>query len=133
MLFGKDYEDFRKYLYEGYSLLIRGTIQQNPWRKDRVEMELKVKSMMLLNNVRDELINSIALRMSLNDLDDTFVEEIKEQAAMHKGKTQIKFYIYDDQEGITLELFSRNTAVTLTNDLIHYLDTRPEIEYRVSS
>ena len=131
MLFGKDYEDFRKYLYEGYSLLIKGSVQQNTWRRDSMALEFKIKSILFLNNVRDELVNNLAIRMSLNDLDESIVEEIKEHTSRSKGKTPVKFYIYDDKEGISLELFSRNTEVSLTNDLIQYLDNCPEIEYKV--
>lgn len=132
MLFGKDYEDFRKYLYEGYSLLIKGSVQPNPWRKDNMSLEFKIKSIMFLNNVREELVNNLAIRMSLNDLDESIVEEIKEQTSRNKGKTPVKFYIYDDKEGISLELFSRNTEVSLTNELIQYLENCPEIEYKVN-
>ncbi|MBN1598569.1 MAG: DNA polymerase III subunit alpha [Bacteroidales bacterium] len=132
MLFGKDYEDYRKFLYEGYSLLIKGSVQQNTWRKDVIAMEFKIKSMNILNNARDELVNNISIRMSLNDINDEIIEEIKDKTNDSKGKAKLKFCIYDEEEGLSVELFSRNTSVEITNELITFFNSHPEIDYKVS-
>ncbi len=132
MLFGRDYEDYRKYMYEGYSLLIKGSMQPNQWRREMDSWEFKVKSMIILNNAREEIVNSLAIRIALKDLNEAFINEIREKANQYNGKANIKFYIYDEDEGITLEMFSRNTTVSLTNELIDYLNNRTEIEYKVS-
>jgi len=132
VIFGKEYEDFRKYMFEGYSLLVKGSVQRNAWRKEADIWEFRVKAMTVLNNARDEIINSLSIRMSLNDIDEDIIDEIREQTTKNSGKAQVKFSIYDEAEGISVDLFSRNTSVTVTNDLIRYLRERPEIEYRVS-
>jgi len=132
MLFGKDYEDYRKYLNEGYSLLIKGSVQPNQWKKESTEVEFKIKSMILLNNAREELVRNISLRISLIDLNEKIISEIKNQSDQNKGKTTMKFNIYDEQEGLSIDLFSRNSSVTITDELIEFLNAHPEIEYRVS-
>ncbi len=132
VIFGKEYEDFRKYMFEGYSLLVKGSVQRNAWRKEADIWEFRVKAMTVLNNARDEIINSLSIRMSLNDIDEEIINEIREQTTKNSGKAQVKFSIYDEAEGISVDLFSRNTSVTVTNELIRYLRERPEIEYRVS-
>jgi DNA polymerase-3 subunit alpha len=132
VVFGKDYEDFRKYMFEGYSLLVKGSVQRNTWKRDADIWEFRIKAMTVLNHARDEIINSLSIRMSINDIDEEFIDEIREQTAKSTGKAQVKFSIYDESEGISLDLFSRNTSVTVTNELISYLKERPEIEYKVS-
>ena len=132
VIFGKEYEDFRKYMFEGYSLLVKGSVQRNAWKKDADIWEFRVKAMTVLNNARDEIVNSLSIRMSLNDVNEEIIDEIREQTAKNSGKAQIKFSIYDEKEGISVDLFSRNTSVTVTNQLISYLKERPEIEYKVS-
>lgn len=132
MLFGRDYEDFRKYLYEGYSLLIKGSVQQSLWRKDAQIWEFKVKSIMVLNNAREELVTNLAIGLSLNDLNDELIKEIKQRTSQSNGRTRIKFCIYDESEGISVELFSRNTSVNVTNDLLLFLKDRPELSIKVS-
>jgi DNA polymerase-3 subunit alpha len=132
LVFGRDYEEFRKYMYEGYSLLVKGSVQRNAWKKDADIWEFKIKAMTLLNNARDEIVNKLSLRMSLDDINEEIINEIREQTGKCAGKAQVRFSIYDESEGISVELFSRNTSVTVTNELIAYLKEHPEIEYMVS-
>ncbi len=132
MLFGRDYEDFRKYLYEGYSLLIRGSVQQSLWRKDTQVWEFKVKTIVVLNNAREELVSNLAIGLSLKDLNDELIEEIKQHTSQANGKASVKFCIYDDSEGISIELFSRNTSINVTDELLSFLEERPELSIKVS-
>jgi len=131
MLFGRDYEDYRKYLYEGYSLLIKGSFKLNTWRKEET-WDFKIKSMVVLNNAREELVSRIDVRLSLDDINETLIEEIKTQTSGSTGKATLKFSIYDESEGISLELFSRNTSVTVTNELMQFFEDRPELSVKVS-
>jgi DNA polymerase III subunit alpha len=132
MLFGKDYEDYRKYMYAGYSLLIKAAIQPNQWKKEANELEIKIKSIIMLNNARDELVHKLTVKMSLADLNEELISEFREHSDKNKGKATIRFTIYDEQEGMAVDLFSRNSSITVTNEMIEFLDTHPEIEYKVS-
>ena len=131
MLFGKDYEDFRNYLFEGYSLLIKGVVQENPWRKEARELEFKIKTINMLANVRDEFVKNLSIKMSLSELTNDIIERIHEQTSNSKGKAQISFKICDEQEGMQVEMFSRNTMVQVSNELIKFFETN-NIEYSVS-
>lgn len=132
MLFGKDYEEYRKFLYNGYSLFIKGTVQPNPWKKEITELEFKIKSILLLNNARDELVKNLSIRMSIEDLNEQIISEIHQQSDKNKGKSTLRFNIYDEIEGISVEMFSRSMSVLVSNELIEFLNSHPEIEYRVS-
>ncbi|MCG8698023.1 MAG: DNA polymerase III subunit alpha [Bacteroidales bacterium] len=132
MLFGKDYEEFRKYLYDNYSLIIKGTVQQNAWKKDERALEFKIKKMGLLSNVRDEMVKNISLTIALKHLSEEIVTELKTQTTNHEGKALLKFQVYDESEGIKLDLFSRNSTVDVNEDFVSFLDSHPEIEYKVS-
>jgi DNA polymerase-3 subunit alpha len=131
MLFGKDYEDFRNYLFEGYSLLIKGVVQENPWKKDVRELEYKIKSMTMLANAREEMVKSLSLKMPLSELSDDIIEQIHNQTTLNKGKASLSFQIFDDTEGLGIEMFSRNTMIHVTNELVEFLE-KNEIEYHVN-
>lgn len=53
-LFGKDYENFRKYLFADYFLFIRGRVQPKPYNDK--ELEFKIISMVQLSEMRDTMI-----------------------------------------------------------------------------
>ncbi len=132
MLFGKDYEEFRRFLYMGYSLLIKGSVQKNTWKRDTDEWEFKIKSISLLNNAREELVRNLTLQIFLDELNDELITGIKQYTNKNPGNTNVKFCIYDRADEILVDMFSRNTNVSITNEFIDYLDGCPEIQYKVS-
>jgi len=129
-LFGKDYENFRKYCYEDYSLLIKGKVQAKPYRDN--ELEFKIKQIMLLSQVREDLVESISLTIPLRSISDGLIEEIKEVALHKKGKALLKFKIVDTEENIVINMFSRSERIDITNELIHYLDKKSGIQYSIN-
>jgi len=129
-LFGKDYENFRKYCYEDYSLLIKGKVQAKPYRDN--ELEFKIKKIILLSQVREELVESISLTIPLKSISTGLIEEIKEFALAKKGKALMKFKIVDTEENIGVDLFSRSERIDITNELIRYLDEKSDIQYSIN-
>jgi DNA polymerase-3 subunit alpha len=131
MLFGTDYENFRHYLYEGYTLLIKGNVQKNTWRNN-IDMDFKIKSIDILNNARQDLVKSIKIRIPIDSLTEKFLNDIKGYVDKNNGKTNLKFIIYDSSKKISVEMFSRNYTVYPSNQFIDYLENNPEIDYKVN-
>src|SRR6056297_1001628 len=129
-LFGKDYENFRKYCYEDYSLLIKGKVQAKPYRDN--ELEFKIKKIILLSQVREDLVESISLTIPLKSISTGLIEEIKEFALAKKGKALMKFKIVDTEENIGVDLFSRSERIDITNEFIRYLDEKSDIQYSIN-
>ena len=131
MLFGSDYENFRSYLYEGYTLLIKGNVQKNTW-KNNVDLDFKIKSIDILNNAREDLIKSIKIRIPVDSLTEKLLDDIKSYVNKNNGKTNLKFLIYDNTNKISIEMFSRNYNIYLSNEFVEYLEHMPEIDYKVN-
>jgi DNA polymerase-3 subunit alpha len=130
-LFGLDYENYRNYLYEGYTLLVKGNVQKNTW-KENGELEFKIKSITILNNAREELIKSIIIRIPVDFLSEKLLNDIKSHVDNKYGKTNLKFLIYDENENISIEMFSRNYTIYPSNQFIDYLENIPEIDFKVN-
>ena len=128
-LFGKDYENFRKYMFNEYFLFVRGKVQPRPYRKEGApeELEFKVLSMMQMPEMC-ESVKDITLQLSLNDLTQTFVDEFSQIVRKNKGNTRLRVNLYDDESLISVNLFSRTLNVSLTHELTDYLDVR-DIKY----
>ncbi|NJK87581.1 MAG: hypothetical protein HC906_18015 [Bacteroidales bacterium] len=116
MMFGKDYENFRKYFYEGYSLLIKGNVTENNWKNN--ELEFKVKNISILNNAREEMVKNLLIKMPLSDLTEPFIDEIKRRTK--PGNVTLKFMISDAEDKLTLEMFSRSLRIDVSNELIDF-------------
>jgi DNA polymerase-3 subunit alpha len=129
-LFSKDYENFRKYLYEGYSLLIKGTVGESTW-KNNPELEFRIKSMHLLSSVREELVKSLQLRIPLEVITDPFVTELEEYLKPPGGTANLKVLVYDPADNISVDLFCRTQRIVLSDELIGFLELTPEIEFKL--
>jgi DNA polymerase III subunit alpha len=128
--FGKDYENFRKYIYEGYSLLIKGTVQENNW-KNTPDLEFKVKNIFLLSNAREELIKSIQLRIPMDELSESLLDKLKFFFMGNKGSVNLKVIWVDPSENISVDMFSRSKHIALSDEFVDFLFQHPEIEFKL--
>ena len=129
-LFNKDYENFRKYLYEGYSLLIRGLIAENTW-KSTPELELKIKNIYLLSSVREELVKNIQIKLPVDMITETFLEEFTKHTKKSTGNMNLKILVFDSSENISIDMFSRSQRLALSDELIDFLSSNREIEFKL--
>lgn len=129
MMFSKDYVDRSKFFVPGYSLLIKARVQPKRYREN--ELEVRIKSISMLADVKDEMIKSISFSVPLQQVNDQLIDEIK-GFSDEKGKIALKFYVWDAAENMAIELRSRSVKVSLTEKLLHYLDERPEIECKIN-
>lgn len=128
-LFGKDYENFRKYCYEDYPLLIKGKVQPRPYNDQ--ELEFKIKSIMMLTQVREELIKGITFTLPYNIVNDSFISELKECTNEKEGNTMIKFKIIDREANAAVDFISRSKGILITDKLVNYLQRNSDIQYSV--
>ncbi|HEX2968723.1 MAG TPA: DNA polymerase III subunit alpha [Bacteroidales bacterium] len=130
MLFDKEYIDFSKFFTMGYYLLIKGRVQKRKYRED--ELEFRIKTINLLSSVKDELIKSVTLKINPENLDREMINELHELARQNKGETELKFLFLDEEDKISLMMFSRTLRIRLNNEFVDWLDEHPFIEYKVN-
>lgn len=130
MMFDKDYVENSKFFTAGYYLLVKGRVQKRRFNED--EVEFKIKTINLLSSVKDELIKSVTIRVSANDVTGEMINELSELIKENHGETELKFLFYDLDEKISLPMFSRSIRVRLNNELISYLEDHPSIDFKVN-
>ena len=130
VLFGKDYERFRQYLFVNYFLFVKGKVQPRPYG-DNPELEFKVLSMMQLSEVQDTMIKELHLTLRSEEITEGFIEDLLNVVKSNKGKVILRTTIIDE-DGITvLKLFSKRFKVALTAELVEFLDSR-DLKYTLS-
>ncbi len=130
-LFGKDYENFRKYLFQDYFLFIRGKVQPKPYR-DSGELEFKIVSMVQLSELRDTMIREIVLQLPVGEITQRLIDDLRKCVKSSKGDTLLRLLVYDPEAGVSVRLFSKSHKVSLTSTLVDYLDAN-EIRYTIGS
>ena len=129
--FGQDYINFTNYIQPNYHLLIKGKVQPRKFKPD--ELETKITSISLLNEVLEKQVRNLTLRIPLQSLTEEMVTELTDLTMENKGNVVLRFQIFDtDNDLQNISLLSRSVRITLTPDVVQYFDQRPEINMVLS-
>ncbi|SMO61725.1 DNA polymerase III, alpha subunit [Saccharicrinis carchari] len=127
--FGRDYPDYAQFLVRGYYIMVRAKVQEKTWSKDG-ELEVKVNKIEMLDGVRESRVSGINIQIPLQALDEALVTDLAELSNETKGNVTLKFSIYDkEEESLQTQFYSRGSKITLTDDIVDYLDSHPDVSF----
>ena len=122
---------YQGYLGEGTFLFIKARCQPRQWKKD--ELELKITSIELLPDVKDELVEKITISIPLSALDSTLIMELSALIKSKPGITELYFKIIDETMNHQyLSFLARPIKLSVGKDLINYLNSRSELDYIIN-
>ena len=78
------------------------------------------------------MINSLVLTVPLQGLSPELIDAIDQFSDPQKGSARLKFVVHDPEDNIYIEMFSRNKRVSISDQLIKYLESRPEIDFKLN-
>ncbi len=132
-LFGKDYENFRPYLFPNYFLFVKGKVQPRPYG-DNPELEFKILSMVQLSEVQDSMIKELHVHIPIEELTESFVTDFAERVRAKSNKKAniiLRTTIADKSAGTSLNMYSKRYKIMLESDFVDYLD-RSGLKYTLS-
>ncbi len=136
-LFGKDHENFMKYMQVNSAIFIEGEIDEKFYVKPEERAQgktspygFKVKNIMLLGNVTDHFIKGFAISVSTPQLTPEFRKDLVKLVRKNKGKVPLTMYLYDPEKKWNIEFFSRKFKVDVTAPFIEELQ-KLKIAYKV--
>lgn len=129
-LFGDDYINFSKYGRQGLYVLIKGRIQ--PKRFNDNQFELKIQSIQLLPEVKDQLIEKITIVLPLHEMNSQMIEELSTLTKNNPGNSSLYFQIVDGEKNMKVDLFSRNSKIEVKRELIEYLVENEDIVFKIN-
>ncbi|MBQ0048144.1 MAG: DNA polymerase III subunit alpha [Prevotellaceae bacterium] len=116
-LFGRDWMTYRNFFVEGASLFIRAKVE--PHRYVQGRYNINVKSVELLPEVKDSLINRVTINAEIDKLNTEVVADIVEMAKENPGKSELAFNIKAED----------NMKVSLLSKIIHISATKHFLDY----
>ena len=109
--------------------MVKGTVKQ---RFGSEYYEFKVSQIELLSEVRKNYIKSITINLPLQHLNERTIVEIEHLVKNNKGKALLKFNVYDTENNMQVDLFSRNTKINFSDNFLKFFDEIPDIGYRIN-
>ncbi len=133
-LFGREYENLRKYMYNDYMIYAKGKIQPRRFQskeniaRGRTEMELVINSIMQMHEV-EEHIREMYITLRVNELTDTLMRDLVEAVKNSKGKTTLRIKVADVEDDVSVQMYSKTYKV-LPRDLVAFCKDN-DIKYHI--
>ena len=128
--FGQDWVNYQGYLGERTFLYMKARCQPKRFKPE--ELELKITSIELLPDVKDQLLEKLTITVPLDALDKTLVMELSELTQKSPGKTELCFNIVDNGTKQAIGLKSTNTKISVSRELISFINQHEELEFRIN-
>jgi DNA polymerase-3 subunit alpha len=127
--FGNEWLEKKNFFNVGMFLYMKGKCQPKQWRQD--EYEVKINTIELLPDVKEEVIEQLTVSMPLSEINDEFIEEFSSLVKEHPGKVALNFYVKDD-DGQHISMISRDCKINLQKDIIAYLKSQTMLSYKIN-
>ena len=128
--FGDDWIQKSSYFVPGTFLYLTGSCQPKRWKPE--EMEFAINSIQLLADVKEQIVKSITITFEVMSFTQEVYEYIADYVTRHPGNSKLQFNIKDAENGFSLELVSRKNSITVEQELIDYIKSLPNIEYKLN-
>lgn len=128
-VFGEDYVRYKEYFMTGWFLYITGGVYPNRFKP--TELEFKINTITLLNELRGKMIKGLRVHIALDDLTLDLMEKLEFITTTYKGDAKLYINVIDNKENITLDLMSKKYQIDPSNEMISALGAIPEIAYKI--
>jgi len=129
-LFGSDYIEYSKYCKVGMYLLINARIEPSQWKEN--DLRFRISSIRLLQDEKEKLIERISISLPIHELDEQTINELSVLIKSNPGNSQLYFRVIDGTNKISQTFYSQNIRLSVTNDLIDFLQKNENIDFIIN-
>jgi DNA polymerase-3 subunit alpha len=127
--FGNDYVNLAKFCKKGLFLLVKGKV--GPRWRDSDMLEFKINKIELLSELRSKVEN-VTIEVASNKITTEFIDKFDQILSNNKGSTVLKFNIYDNENQLKVNMFSRKTRIELTDDMVDFFQKESDIVFTIN-
>ncbi|MCB0734472.1 MAG: DNA polymerase III subunit alpha [Bacteroidetes bacterium] len=129
VLFGDDHAKFGGYLKTNAMLYVSGAIQDHYF--DKTRKEFKVLAIDFLPDVRDKYLEELTLKIPLDRLSDTFVEDLLKLTDEDTGNVRLKMQVSDSALKYRIDLLAKGRRISASNAWFKLLEEH-DISYSIN-
>ncbi len=126
MVFGKDYTDNKNLLVKGYSIMIYAGFKEG--LSDKTKMFFSVSKVSLLSEVKETSFSKLTLQISVENVNDEFINDLSALIKKNKGKINLNFALFNSVDNTLVRMFSRTERVGLTDEFVEFIENNPYVE-----
>ena len=130
-LWGQDWATWGMYMDIGNAIFVTARVQQGKYNPNRIE--INIAQIDFLSQVKDQLIESITISLSLAELNEDIVLSLEELINEAPGQANLYFHIIDPEGQMNLTLHSRNKQINVRRELIEYIQSKAGLSYAINA
>ena len=123
-LFGDDYIKFKSFLTPTWLVHISGRVKKKFYNDD---LEFKINNFSLLSELTDSEVRDVVLKLELNSLTETLVDQTVKLVEKNKGKHSLIVSVIDSENNYKVDLLSRKLKVDINNDFVSEINSIQEV------
>jgi len=127
-LFGDDYIKFKSFLTPTWLVHISGRVKKKFYNDD---LEFKINNISLLSELTDSEVRDVVLKLELNSLTETLVDQTVKLVEKNKGKHSLVISVVDSENNYKVDLLSRKLKVDINNDFVSEINSIQEVSLSV--
>jgi DNA polymerase-3 subunit alpha len=133
-IFGEEYLKFKHFLFENNFVYMRLLVKEG-WRNRDTgktgDPRINFLSFQQLQDTLEKNSKKLTLQLSIDDLDEKKSKDIIDLFKKYKGKNQLEFSFFENNEKIKLTMLSENFKISINEDLISKIKER-QLHFKLS-
>ncbi len=134
-LFKESYLKYKHLLDKEQMIWIKARVQErfrNFGDRKEKEVNLEIREVMLLSSLFTELNASAELSISLEHVNEDFLQELQNTLKKHKGKNRIKMKVYYANENLEIGLLPKKSKVNITKEFVEDIDKIEHLRIQIN-
>lgn len=130
-LFGEEWTKWESRLKEGYTVYITAkSVQRFRYNEDLYD--IRIQNVEFLSDVKDKRIEKLTIMLDTMSFDDTTMADLSTVIRNNKGTVPLYFNVRDSDKKNTLLLYSKNSPVDINANFMSYLESNPDLTYKIN-
>ena len=133
-IFGEEYLKFKHFLFENNFVYMRLLVKEG-WRNRDTgktgDPRINILSFQQLQDTLEKNSKKLTLQLSIHDLDEKKSKDIIDLFKKYKGKNQLEFSFFENNEKIKLTMLSENFKISINEDLISKIKEK-QLHFKLS-
>jgi DNA polymerase-3 subunit alpha len=133
-IFGEEYLKFKHFLFENNFVYMRLLVKEGWRNRDTGKTgapRINFLSFQQLQDTLEKNSKKLTLQLSIDDLDEKKSKDIIDLFKKYKGKNQLEFSFFENNEKIKLTMLSENFKISINEDLISKIKER-QLHFKLS-
>ncbi|WP_110486961.1 DNA polymerase III subunit alpha [Candidatus Karelsulcia muelleri] len=127
-LFRENYEKYKNIIYENNRIYIKLEIKQF---KNKIKY-IKIIKILTLKKVLTLLSKKIDIFIDINQLNDSFVKNLKKLISNNLGSKKLQITVYDKKNNLNIKYYSNKYLININKNFLESLRDGYKLNYKVT-